>query len=54
MNTKKKGFRKGNSFFGKPAFEKKNELLEMNERLPGEIKIKAEREKKTEVVNKGF
>jgi hypothetical protein len=35
-------------------FEKKNELLEMNERLPGEIKIKAEREKKTEVVNKGF
>ncbi|MDK7487229.1 plasmid recombination protein [Bacillus paranthracis] len=35
-------------------FEKKNELLEMSERLPGEIKIKAEREKKTEVVNKGF
>ncbi|MCU5166074.1 plasmid recombination protein, partial [Bacillus paranthracis] len=35
-------------------FEKKNELLEMNERLPGEIKIKAEREKKIEVINKGF
>ena len=35
-------------------FEKKNELLEMSERLPGEIKIKAEREKKTEVINKGF
>ncbi|MCF2242140.1 hypothetical protein KI372_12530, partial [Halobacterium salinarum] len=35
-------------------FEKKNELLEMSELLPGEIKIKAEREKKTEVVNKGF
>ena len=35
-------------------FEKKNELLEMSERLPGEIKIKAEREKKTGVVNKGF
>lgn len=35
-------------------FEKKNELLEMSERLPGEIKIKAEREKKTEFVNKGF
>ncbi|MGR5976099.1 hypothetical protein ACT7DE_18435 [Bacillus paranthracis] len=31
-------------------FEKKNELLEMNERLPGEIKIKAEREKK----NRGY
>ena len=35
-------------------FEKKNELLEMSERLPGEIKIKAEREKKIEVINKGF
>jgi hypothetical protein len=35
-------------------FEKKNQLLEMSERLPGEIKIKAEREKKTEVVNKGL
>lgn len=35
-------------------FEKKNELLEMNERLPAEIKIKAEREKKTELVNKGL
>lgn len=35
-------------------FEKKNELLEMSERLPGEIKIKAEREKKTEVVHKGL
>lgn len=35
-------------------FEKKNELLEMSERLPGEIKIKAEREKKTELVNKGL
>lgn len=35
-------------------FEKKNELLEMSERLPREIKIKAEREKKTEVVHKGL
>ncbi|EJR48091.1 hypothetical protein IIO_06670 [Bacillus cereus VD115] len=35
-------------------FEKKNELLEMSERLSGEIKIKAEREKKTEIVNKGL
>lgn len=35
-------------------FEKKNELLEMSERLPREIKIKAEREKKTEVIHKGF
>lgn len=26
----------------------------MSERLPGEIKIKAEREKKTEVVHKGL
>lgn len=35
-------------------FEKKNELLEMSERLPREIKIKAEREKKTEVIHKGL
>ncbi|MZK45640.1 plasmid recombination protein [Dorea sp. BIOML-A1] len=38
----------------KDLANKKNKLLEMSERLPGEIKIKAEREKKTEVVNKGF
>ena len=38
----------------KDLANKKNKLLEMSERLPGEIKIKAEREKKTEVVHKGL
>lgn len=38
----------------KDLTNKKNKLLEMSERLPGEIKIKAEREKKTEVVHKGL
>ena len=50
----KKDLEKEILFLENQLFEKKNELLEMSERLPGEIKIKAEREKKTEVVNKGF
>ncbi|WP_144467806.1 plasmid recombination protein [Bacillus toyonensis] len=38
----------------KDLANKKNKLLEMSERLPGEIKIKAEREKKIEVVHKSL
>ncbi|PHC35808.1 plasmid recombination enzyme [Bacillus toyonensis] len=38
----------------KDLANKKNKLLEMSERLSGEIRIKAEREKKTEVVHKGL
>lgn len=41
-------------FLKEKVSEKNNELREMSERLPGEIKIKAEKEKKTEVVHKGF
>jgi hypothetical protein len=50
----KKDLEKEILFLEDQLFEKKNELLEMSKRLPGEIKIKAEREKKTEVVNKGL
>lgn len=50
----KKDLEKELQLLNEKISERKNELLEMNEQLPEEIKIKAEREKKTEVIDNGL